>query len=202
MLNRIGVFDFPFYCVDKIEGHDEANKYIFEILRQEKNTDPKGRNISNRGGYQTGHIWEHELFYKFANIISPYILKLKEEIKLKDGHVLELDGGWINENKGFNFNVPHLHPGCHFACVYYAKFPKNSGSIFFNNPVVPAAMTSLDVASDCGHFRNDFDIIPQTGTLLMFPSYFQHCVLQGDNISERITCAFNLTVKKVENESN
>ena len=201
MLNRIPAFDYPFYFIEQIEDYEKANKYLLEILRQEKKENPKGRLISNRGGYQTDHIWDHIYFHKFGEIIKPYISELKNEIRIKDGFEIAVDGAWINENKGFNFNVPHLHPQCHFACVYYIDFPKDGGEILFMNPNVAASMTGLMDATDCSHFRHDLAIRPKTGSLLIFPSYFEHCVLQGENIDTRITCAFNLSLREI-NESN
>jgi uncharacterized protein (TIGR02466 family) len=201
MLNRIPAFDFPFYYIEKINEYEKANKYLLEILRQEKKENPKGRLISNRGGYQTDHIWEHELFHKFGQILSPYINELKDEIRMKKGYEIVVDGAWINENKGFNFNVPHLHPNCHFAVVYYIEFPKNSGEILFLNPNKSASMSGLIDVTDCSHYRHDLAIVPKTGSLIIFPSYFEHCVLQGDNIDTRITCAFNMSLRKI-NESN
>ena len=201
MLDRIPAFDFPFYYIEEIDEYEDANKYLLEILRQEKKADPVGRNVSNRGGYQTDHIWDHDYFHKFGKILKPYMDELRNEIRLKDGFEIAVDGAWINENKGFNFNVPHLHPRSHFACVYYVEFPKDSGSILFLNPNNSASMSGLMDSTDCSHFRHDLSIVPKTGSLLIFPSYFEHCVLQGNNIGERITCAFNLNVRET-NESN
>ena len=69
MLDRIPAFDFPFYYVEKIDEYEDANKYLLEILRQQKKADPVGRNVSNRGGYQTDHIWNHDYFHKFGKIL-------------------------------------------------------------------------------------------------------------------------------------
>ena len=200
MLNRIPAFDYPFYYVEQIENYKDANKYLLEILRQKKIAEPVGRNVSNRGGYQTSHFWSHELFHEFGKIIKPYIEELKKEIRLKDGYQIIVDGAWINENKGFNFNVPHLHPKCHFAAVYYIKFPKNGGAIGIQNPNKAASMFGLMDVTDCSHFRHDLDIVPKTGSLLIFPSYFEHYVLQGDNIDTRITCAFNMKIGEHESK--
>ena len=65
MLNRIPAFDYPFYFIEQIDDYEKANKYLLEILRQEKKENPKGRLISNRGGYQTDNIWDHIYFHKF-----------------------------------------------------------------------------------------------------------------------------------------
>ena len=78
-----------------------------------------------------------------------------------------------------------------FSAVYYPKVPEGSGSIVFENPLVPDMMPvqNIEERDDMTFERISYQ--PKDGMLVIFRSYLQHCVRQGTNTEDRISIALN-----------
>ncbi len=103
---------------------------------------------------------------------------------------------WANVNRDGHFNSMHLHPGEHWSGVYYVDpgepdraIPLN-GVIEFPDPR-PAAR-AMPVPGF--KFDGGLSVIPQAGTLLLFPSWLEHGVTPYRGTGERISIAFNCTL--------
>ena len=94
--------------------------------------DDKGRNISNRGGYQSNDIdLSNKSFADFfANIefhatgFAASVLTAKTQF---------MHNAWININNYGDYNVVHNHPYSHISGVYYLKTPKDCGRLVLQN---------------------------------------------------------------------
>ena len=104
---------------------------------------------------------------------------------------------WMNMNPTGGFNAPHTHPGAHWSGVYYVRQPKvesgNSGMIEFLDPRsdLPAWRILQSRA-----FRLKRKIRPEAGEIVIFPSYLVHWVYPNEAGGERVTIAFNATLRK------
>ncbi|MCH9671299.1 MAG: hypothetical protein K0U93_07615 [Gammaproteobacteria bacterium] len=102
--------------------------------------------------------------------------------------------GWANVCRTGDYHRTHMHPGHDWSGVYYvdagaasASYP-NSGIIEFLDP--RAGVNLLDTPgkpySGVVHFR------PESGMLLLFPSWLGHFVNPYHGVGERISIAFNV----------
>jgi hypothetical protein len=66
--------------------------------------------------------------------------------------------------------------------VYYIKATGNEGNLRLINP-----LTYDKFVGD-----SNFEIIPVTGKLVLFPGWLKHQILQNNSLNERISLAFNL----------
>jgi uncharacterized protein (TIGR02466 family) len=104
---------------------------------------------------------------------------------------------WMNMNPTGGFNAPHTHPGAHWSGVYYVRQPEvetgNSGMIEFLDPRsdLPAWRVLQSRA-----FRSKRKIRPEAGEIVIFPSYLVHWVYPNETGGERVTIAFNATLRK------
>lgn len=184
----------------RVTDAESLNK---ELMHQEQRlrSQSEGVEKSNRGGWHSaGNLFEQE---------TPCIQTLKEA---SQAAVLQATGqinnkvdpkiykmkmfAWMNSNPPGGFNAPHTHPGAHWSGVYYVSQPKvetgSSGKIEFLNPRTDLPNWRIFKASA---FSAKKSIRPQPGDLILFPSYLVHWVYPNETEEERVTVAFNATLR-------
>jgi uncharacterized protein (TIGR02466 family) len=182
----IEVFKVPILS-KKLEVDNE--KIVSESLRlKEKH---KGRIFSNVGGWQSDSFIDNEFFSDLLNEVNNTCFDFSNSLGIMIEGKTEY---WININQYMHFNRPHIHPGSVFSAVYYAKYPNNCGQIGFSNPADNIGYDwSNKVKSNNCYNSAEFNIIPQEGFLLVFPSWLEHYVSPNENKNEdRISIAFNV----------
>jgi uncharacterized protein (TIGR02466 family) len=180
------------------EALDEALLAEGERLRGTSD----GVSKSNRGGWHS----EGNLFDDPAEPIQTLrraaLLSVMEATRSVTSKVdpASLDTrifAWMNMNPTGGFNAPHTHPGAHWSGVYYVRQPKvdsgNSGMIEFLDPRSDLPNWRLLQAKA---FRPKRKIRPEAGEIVLFPSYLVHWVYPNEAGGERVTIAFNATLRK------
>ena len=105
--------------------------------------------------------------------------------------------GWINVNPTGAYNAPHDHGGSFWSGAYYVAVPKDEGdggAIEFIAPHhlhSPGGVVRAPMTASKATFR------PTTGTLLLFPATLTHWVHPNSSAEERVTIAFNASLRKV-----
>ncbi len=106
--------------------------------------------------------------------------------------------GWINVLSPGGLNTPHDHPAWIWSGCYYIKVPvgdsDRSGNIEFFDTRTNVRTLTVDGA---GCFSSKFAIKPQSGMLLLFPSYLRHWVYPNESEEDRVTVAFNTRFARV-----
>ena len=168
---------------------NNINKKILNLKKE----DPKGRKISNNGGWQSNFFTQiQKPFEKLFNNINKSILTIQNKLKLKNK--LVLDNYWCNINYLGSFNKPHRHNGSIVSGVYYVKVPKNSGNIVFTQPYILAMYQEL---YEFNQYNSEtWNIAPEENKCLLFPSYLEHYVESNLNKKERISISFNYGFQK------
>lgn len=101
---------------------------------------------------------------------------------------------WANINRNGEYNSAHIHPGFHWAAVYFVstgKPDKNrplNGLLEFHDPRPAAGM----MTPPGYEFGNKFTVEPQEGMLVIFPSWLVHNVHPFWGIEARVSIAFNI----------
>lgn len=108
--------------------------------------------------------------------------------------------GWINVNPSGGYNAPHAHHGSFWSGTYYVANAGGTGGagtgggIEFLAPhrlATPGGLIKAPMTAGKALFR------PQAGTLLLFPSNLMHWVHPNDSAQERVTIAFNASVRPI-----
>jgi len=161
--------------------------------------DDKGRNISNRGGYQSNDIdLSNKSFADFfANIefhatgFAASVLTAKTQF---------MHNAWININNYGDYNVVHNHPYSHISGVYYLKTPKDCGRLVLQNSakdVLQYYEVDAGIKQRNQYNSQEFVLEPEPGKLYLFPSWINHYVQPNRNRNEeRISIAFNTGTKQ------
>lgn len=110
--------------------------------------------------------------------------------------------GWPSVNRIGDYHAPHVHPWCYLSGTYYVRLPKAesgdtlastpSGAISFSDPR-PAA-SQIAVEGD-PYSKPQFSLLPEPGTMLIWPSPLIHTVYPNMSPEQRISVSFNILLK-------
>ena len=180
------------YYYEKINEKD-----AIDFCYEQKKLDPKGKDISNRGG------WHSDFFnINDDNIISRILTEgLSESIFTALNPSLELSiTYWIMINCPNSYNTSHTHPDAHFSGVLWLKVPENSGKIKFDNPFNHSGYTEilsyLPELKDQTAFYNGMSYDPKVGRMISFPASLRHEVGINESNEDRIAISYNIHVLK------
>ena len=178
----VPLFSTNIWCCQSNIDNDFILK---ECYKFSKKTD--GIIMSNRGGYQ-GEGFNCDIlnnFIKYNLPVSP--VDSLDEFKLFS---------WVNINPKGSKNLRHNHfdvgGNVVFSGVYYVKVPKDSGCIRFFDPRGFMIHSCLDMKYFHGHSKPVFDVEPQAGDCVYFPSWLEHDVEDNKSNEDRVSIAFNV----------
>ena len=99
---------------------------------------------------------------------------------------------WSIINKKNSSNLRHIHPNCFLSSAYYVYAPKNCGKLTFHDPRSAAVYRTVKTIENKDINSNSYNIVPQSGMLVLFPSYLHHSVAVNESEDERIVISFNV----------
>lgn len=175
----------------KIENIDLKEYVLFLNKKQ------KGRNVSNRGGWQSNDFYKPKKQFKnLWEIINISLNEYHKCLGLK-GYV-SIDNLWFNINYKNNFNITHNHPSSVHSGTFYINTPENCGSIVFHHPSNLVSWTYKN------QYIKNYNVINSSlwsfpvekDWLYIFPSWTNHHVDPNLSDEVRISLAFNSIVKK------
>tara|TARA_R100000995_G_scaffold82389_1_gene56268 strand:- start:1244 stop:1816 length:573 start_codon:yes stop_codon:yes gene_type:complete len=181
----IGQYELDIDCL-------ELERYILNM----KEKDPKGRTISNVGGYQSNPLDLNDKNFKV--FLDKLLLKLKEyssifEISLNT----KIHDYWFNINNLKHGNKLHNHSGAFLSGVFYVKIPKNSGKLYFQN--VKASHDNCFKSKTLNTYNkyrsNYYNITPKENLLVLFPGWLDHLVESNNSNENRISISFNTVIE-------
>jgi uncharacterized protein (TIGR02466 family) len=180
-----------FFTTEKLLGinNEELTKYAY-YLRAKSD----GVTKSNVRGWQSDELSEPNL--EIGNLVDAVIENLKPmhtEFGLKEDYRMQLGNLWININNKSSFNRPHRHPESTVSGVYYVSVPKDSGNIVFNHPAVVQSyhINASTLKNTNSINASTWHLTPESGLLIMFPSWLEHYVEPSNSDEDRISIAFN-----------
>jgi len=112
---------------------------------------------------------------------------------------------WANVNENQFITSPHSHTERPYACISGVYYPKAEGKVypieFMNNNSAVEATIPLDLIEEETRFNASVRrVYPETGMLLLFPSWMKHYVTMTKEKSDtdRISLAFNAEMTPVQ----
>lgn len=180
------IFPTELYTVnilDKVQNELYEN----ELIRLSKTE--KSQIRSNCGGWQSDTmLWSNKVFKSLLDKSSEYVCQILSK-KIKDYPQFVIRSMWGNINSKGDFNYTHVHPSGWMSAVYYVRVPDSNSRIVFEDPR-PAAI--MDFQNSCLNVNSYFEHSPQTGELLLFPSWLPHFVYPNQSSQIRISISFNV----------
>lgn len=108
---------------------------------------------------------------------------------------------WYHITRSGGYHDAHSHPNCSWCGIYYlepgeSNFDQRSGLNRFYDPR-PNADHYQDAGSAYLAGAGIYDIEPQAGQVVIFPSYLKHSALPYFGQNDRVVIAFNAQVHLV-----
>jgi uncharacterized protein (TIGR02466 family) len=175
-----------------IDNFDDYRGKLIEEIYQERDEDPVGRKISNRGGWQSNQMTIQK---DRSELLKEIITNSVSKLPILEGVYAAVEG-WKNINEPGNFNVKHNHPRSNLSGVLWIKTPKNSGNLVFTSPNLFNRYEELDSYTKEFKYNSNsymtYYFRPMEGRLLIFPSSLEHEVEKNKSSEDRISYSFNI----------
>jgi uncharacterized protein (TIGR02466 family) len=127
--------------------------------------------------------------------------------ELRHGLQLELTGVWFQVQNGASFHDIHTHGNCSWSGVYYvqvdpaeqrashAQFGDQNGATRFYSPMFPLLGGAYMDMGNAWLQQASWDIAPQEGSLVLFPSFLPHKAMPYVGERDRIVVSFNAQIR-------
>jgi uncharacterized protein (TIGR02466 family) len=121
--------------------------------------------------------------------------KIFKDIGFSDEYRLNISRAWTNINNSVYVDEPHMHRDSFFSAVYYVKASgnKDNGTLDLLSPDQSSRnVINPNIIKNFNSFNSDkWRIIPETGKLVIFPSWLLHYVTANVSGQDRISIAFD-----------
>ena len=181
-----------------VDNLDIDNQNIKKFTYDLRSYQEESTSYSNYGGWHskpmTGYIPAlNELFYH----VSKKLDRLHSHFNFRDNLKLNIDNCWVNINGKGHFNHPHTHRGWTLSGIYYVSAHENCGDLVLVHPSQqfpyhyseqPFKISSVEHSLEKVYYK------PESGKLIIFPSWIQHYTLPNLTDDDRISIAFDLNL--------
>ena len=182
----------------KVKKFKSHKKELLKFVYKQREKDPQGVAFSNRGGWQS-----QPNYVQFNNILLSILSDTLRDYfnnnVLDMSREMRVNNLWININKKGDHNIPHNHPGCHIAGVFWIRSPPGCGNLEMQSPHHFTSAAEIEMYTEEFQEKSGaypFYMFPPTeGTILLFPASLIHRVDVCQSNEDRISAAFNLTFK-------
>ena len=148
---------------------------------------PAGRSVRMGWNSVDKKILEQPVFQELGAAIRDGCRSAFEQMGTPNlSFVLE---SWVNMHDRGGFNFAHIHDGCLLSGAFYLQVPEGSGPLVLRDPRPGVVNSRLKGPGANGH--NDVQLRPETGLLVMFPSWLEHFVEPHGSDTPRIAISFN-----------
>ena len=185
-----------FVAIDTLHNIDNETiiNYILDLKSKSK-----GKNQSNKVGWQSENLdISLPIFNTLFTEINNRAQHIHNTIGLKQNLENKLDTAWANINANGGYNVQHRHMNACFSGTYYLRGVESGaeGNIVFKNPVEldyhmhPTATVETYTNVNSG----SYNLSPEKGKLILFPSWLDHYVEPNLTNENRITLSFDTKI--------
>jgi len=194
-------FATPVY-IGVVEDHVGLNRALARLVLDWRDAG-SGVAASNVGGWQSpstllerpepeiGRLQQiiHQVIEQLAQV--PGIVVGRQEVEPVGKYRAQ---GWANINHDGDYNHFHVHPGSHWAVVYYVEIGELAPGIPYNG-----RLELRDPRPAAAHgrvkgfaFGQSLAIDPRPGMVIGFPAWLEHGVHPFRGRGERISIAVNV----------
>ena len=189
------VFSTPVWTTI-VPNHEQINEKMLAYIKNLKSLDPKGKIRSNLIGWHSQNFDlkdpEPTFFINgISSILNESLLDMGWDLQKNE---LKITGMWTIINPTNASNARHIHSNNFISGAYYINAPKNSGDIVFYDPRSANEVKSPITKNANKLNSNIFNVTPQEGLLVLFPSYLHHSVNLNKSEEERMVISFNINL--------
>lgn len=188
------VFRYVFEHVDPLNA--ELRDLILERERSTPSTTK-----SNQGGWQSPpdfFSWSGSAVATLEGYVIGALNVATARLPVPPHLGIEFElYGWAAVNRKGHYNTTHVHPMATWSGTYYVDAGDEAAAapnaaLEFLHPVTAAAMTFFP-----GVLASARIVRPESGMIILFPSYLQHSVRMYNGERPRICVPFNAHVRRI-----
>jgi uncharacterized protein (TIGR02466 family) len=140
--------------------------------------------------------------FEIAQTMNAQIWKASGASKLQ----MQIVGAWFQITNRYGFHDIHNHGNCSWSGVYYVQIDElekrmahpnlglsNGVTRFYGHQLGLLGGAHMDMGNAYLQDSN-FDVTPEEGTLIVFPSWLNHKALPYDGAKDRVIISFNAQV--------
>ncbi len=190
-------FSTPIWA-SKIDNYEKVNEEMFNYINELQIKDPQGVIKSNfKGWHSKDFDMNDEQPKKFIEAIKNNINSALNDMgwDLKK-QTVKIKSVWAIINEKGAWNQKHHHSNSDLSAAYYVSAHENCGDIVFYDPR-PAPVHNHPISKSPNKLNATVNSIkPESGMLVLFPSYLEHSVNPNLFDDKRIVISFNLSLEK------
>tara|TARA_Y100001970_G_scaffold286120_1_gene407502 strand:+ start:16976 stop:17563 length:588 start_codon:yes stop_codon:yes gene_type:complete len=174
--------------------NEELESYILNLQKK----DPQGITKSNFNGWHSKDFdLKNNIPLSFTKAISKNINQAINDMSWNlENQIVKIMSMWAIINHKEAFNQRHHHGNSDLSAAYYVSAPDNCGDIVFYDPR-PAPVYKHPLTKSANILNATTNSIkPQSGMLVLFPSYLDHSVNPNKSNKKRIVISFNVSLEK------
>jgi len=193
--NIKNIFSTPIWT-SILPNFEEINIKMYSYIENLRLNNPEGKIKSNLIGWHSQNFnMKDENCIFFLNNISPLINEALIDMGWDlEKNKLKVSGMWSIINPTNASNARHIHSNNFISAAYYVKAPKNCGDIVFYDPRSANVIQSPVIKTNNELNATVFNVTPQEGLLVLFPSYLHHSVNMNRANEDRIVISFNINL--------
>ena len=154
--------------------------------------------------------WELEkttILPKFNEYMQKYIHGYREVYwnqwmpgRTRDDRYMYVNNAWVNYQRPREYRDPHTHTDCDLSFVIYYDVPQVIRDEKSNQAITSSTPGSITFTGELSRLRpeemfhsiSEVILLPEPGTIVIFPWYLQHRVAAFKSDCTRITIAGNI----------
>ena len=153
--------------------------------------------FDSNGGYTTpDNLQARAEMKEFGHVVMQETNQILDFMRVKrDSHYIT--NMWANIVNPNHRHLEHIHPNCLLSGIMYVRAPKGAGPTSFSDPRPGARMIDPTYVEMTPQNMGVFNMVPEKGVMLIWPSFLPHAVEQGTASpdEERIVIAFNVMIR-------
>jgi uncharacterized protein (TIGR02466 family) len=187
------IFSTPIFW-HALKHADALNGQLREVILEHEKTTPSVAK-SNQGGWQSPpdlFDWDEPSIRSLHGYIMAAVNAATARIGVPPKFKVEFKlYGWAAVNRKGHYNTTHVHPMSTWSGTYYVdagdEAPDAPGAqLEFSHPITASPMNFFP-----GILPSARLVRPETGMIILFPSYLQHSVRMYGGERPRICVPFN-----------
>ena len=193
-VDMLDMFSIPLIHCELDEDTSELRQCTDYVLNTNQ-VDVDEYKIFQKSGLKETIDFEFRVLEQFPKMKQMFTHISNRLIKegLNYDNKLEISSSWFTKTHKGESSPMHDHKNCVFSAVYYyGDYDDKVGNLIFKNPIVNLTSYRLNVGKSNKFNTYDIEITPQSGSLLIFPSYVSHKIDVHKSEIPRLSLAFNM----------
>lgn len=193
-VDMLDMFSIPLIHCELDEDTSELRQCIDYVLNTNQ-VDVDEYKTFEKSGLKETIDFEFRVLEQFPKMKQMFTHISNRLIKegLNYDNKLEISSSWFTKTHKGECSPMHDHKNCVFSAVYYyGDYDDKVANLIFKNPIVNLTSYRLNVGKSNKFNTYDIEITPQSGSLLIFPSYVSHKIDVHKSDIPRLSLAFNM----------